>query len=117
MKSRREMTVIMEVEKRYGAVYLPRTKDITIRTPVTLPAVLNEYLAYVSEKGVPGEYMNQRGILRMNESRDSDRSPSILRTYPAPCVSEADGTGSGSTTTMLLYLVCSLVGWLVANAN
>jgi hypothetical protein len=102
MKSRSEMNVITEAEKRYEAVYLPTTQDITIRTPVTLPAVLHEYLALREE--LVFKMSGKRGILRMGESRDSDRSPSILRTYPVPCVSEAVGRWNclRSTTTMLL---------------
>jgi hypothetical protein len=54
------MTVIMDFAMRYEAVYLPTIQDKTIRTPVTLPAVLYEYLVLceefkfrMSEKKVP----------------------------------------------------------------
>jgi hypothetical protein len=36
-----------KVEKRYEAAYLPTRQDITIRTPVTLPAVVTTVQLYV----------------------------------------------------------------------
>lgn len=97
-----------------------------IRTPVTLPAVLYEYLALreelkfkMSAIGVPSRiYEPQKKIPRMAECRDSDGSSSILRTCPAPCVSEAVGRWNWlrfnhDNATLVSLFVC----WLVADAS